>query len=65
MKFNLQPKLVEKLVWVPIISFCKIFIPNQTFDALLCQTIHSCLLKLPHFFTDNSNVWNTFSKIFE
>jgi len=36
MKLNLPPKLVEKLVCVPIISFCKIFIPSyHTFDALL------------------------------
>jgi hypothetical protein len=33
-KLNL-PKLVEKLVWVPVISFCKIFIPSYVFDALL------------------------------
>ncbi len=26
MKLNLPPKLVEKLVWVPVILFCKIFI---------------------------------------
>jgi hypothetical protein len=26
----------KKLVWVPIIVFCKIFIPSYTFDALLC-----------------------------
>ncbi len=31
------PKLVEKLVWVPAIYFCKIFMPNYSFDALLCQ----------------------------
>jgi hypothetical protein len=37
MKLSLPPKLVEKLVWVPVISFCKIFIPSYTFDdALLC-----------------------------
>jgi hypothetical protein len=35
-KLNLLPKLLEKLVWVPIISFCKIFIPSYSFDALLC-----------------------------
>jgi hypothetical protein len=29
--------LVEKLVWVPVISLCNIFIPNYTFDALLCR----------------------------
>jgi hypothetical protein len=28
---------VEKLVWVPVISICKIFIPSSAFDALLCQ----------------------------
>ncbi len=37
MKLSLPPKLVEKLVWVPVISFCKIFIPSYTFDALLRQ----------------------------
>jgi hypothetical protein len=36
LRFSLPPKLVEKLVWVPIISFCKIFSPSYTFDALLC-----------------------------
>jgi hypothetical protein len=35
MKLSLPPTLVEKLVWVPVISFCKIFIPSYTFDALL------------------------------
>jgi hypothetical protein len=29
-------KLVEKLVWVPVFSFCKMFIPSYAFDALLC-----------------------------
>jgi hypothetical protein len=28
MKFVPPSKLVEKLVWVPFISFCKIFIPS-------------------------------------
>jgi hypothetical protein len=37
MKLSLPPKLVEKLVWVPVISFCKIFIPSYAFDALLCR----------------------------
>jgi hypothetical protein len=27
MKLSLQPKSVEKLVWVPVILLCKIFIP--------------------------------------
>ncbi len=27
MKLSLPPKLVEKLVWVPVISFCKIRFP--------------------------------------
>ncbi len=31
------PKLVEKLVGVPVILFCKIFIPSYTFDAILCE----------------------------
>jgi hypothetical protein len=37
MKLSLPPKLVGKLVWVPVISFCKIFIPSYKFDALLCR----------------------------
>jgi hypothetical protein len=36
-KLSLPPKLVEKLVWVPVISYCKIFIPSYAFDALLCR----------------------------
>ncbi len=38
MKLSLPENLVEKLVWVPIISFCKIFnfIPSYVFDALSC-----------------------------
>jgi hypothetical protein len=36
MKLSWPPKLVGgKLVWVPVISFCKIFIPSYVFDALL------------------------------
>jgi hypothetical protein len=37
MKLSLPPKLVEKLVCVPVISFCKIFIPGYAFDALFCR----------------------------
>jgi len=37
MKLSLPPKLVAKLVWVPVISFRKIFIPSYAFDALLCR----------------------------
>jgi len=37
MNLSLVPKLVEQqLVWVLVISFCKIFIPSSVFDALLC-----------------------------
>jgi hypothetical protein len=28
---------IEKLVWVTVISFCKICIASYTFDALLCR----------------------------
>jgi hypothetical protein len=28
-------KLLGKLVWVPVILLCKIFIPSSRFDALL------------------------------
>jgi hypothetical protein len=34
MKRSLQPKLVEKLVWVPVISFCNISIPSSGFDLM-------------------------------
>jgi len=37
MKLSLPPKLVEKLVWIPVILFCKIFIHSSVFDALLCR----------------------------
>ncbi len=38
MKLSLPPKLNgKKLVWVPVISFCKLFTPNYAFDALLYQ----------------------------
>jgi len=33
MKLSLPPKLVGKMVWVPVISLCKIFIPSYGFDA--------------------------------
>jgi len=31
-QFTVPPKLVEKLVWVPVISLCTLFIPSYTFD---------------------------------
>jgi hypothetical protein len=37
MKLSLSSKLVEKLIWVPVILFCKIFIPSYAFDGLLCR----------------------------
>jgi hypothetical protein len=37
MKLSLPPKVAEKLVWVPVISFFKNFIPSYAFDALLCR----------------------------
>jgi hypothetical protein len=37
MKLSLPPKLVENLVWVPVISISKIFIPSYMIEALLCQ----------------------------
>jgi hypothetical protein len=37
MKLSLPPKLVEKLVWVPVVLVSKIFIPSYTFDGLLCR----------------------------
>jgi hypothetical protein len=37
MKLSLPPKFMGKLAWVPVISFCKTFLPSYTFDALLCR----------------------------
>jgi hypothetical protein len=37
MKLSLPPKLVGKVIQVPVISFCKNFIPSYTFDAQLCR----------------------------
>jgi hypothetical protein len=37
MKLSLPSKLLEKLVWLPVTLFGKIFIPSYAFDALLCQ----------------------------
>jgi hypothetical protein len=45
-----HPNLWEKLVWLPVISFCKIFIPSYAFDALLCR---NWPFSPPN--TDNSN----------
>jgi len=36
MKLNSPPKLVKKRIWVPVISFWKVFIPSYMFDGLLC-----------------------------
>jgi hypothetical protein len=33
MKLSLPIKLVEKLICIPAIWFCKIFIPSYAFDA--------------------------------
>jgi hypothetical protein len=47
MKLSLPPKLVEKLIWVLVISLCKIFILSHKFDALI---ISPYILKLPGCF---------------
>ncbi len=36
-KLSVPPKLLEKLVWVPVILFCQIFIPSSVFDSLSCR----------------------------
>ncbi len=45
MKLGLPPKLVEKLVWVQVISLCKIFIPNYMFGCVFlnCSGTQMCL----------------------
>jgi len=37
MKLSIPSKLVEKLVWVPVILLCKIFILSYMFQVLLCR----------------------------
>jgi len=43
----------KKLVWLPVISFCMIFIPSYAFDAM--PRLAVLALESPDF-TDNSNI---------
>jgi F0F1-type ATP synthase membrane subunit a len=52
MKLSLSAKLVEKLVWVQVISLCKIFILSYAFDALLCRNRQS-FVKIVYDFVPN------------
>jgi len=38
MKLSLSPKLVEKLIWVLVISFCKISFPIKHLMAYYAKT---------------------------
>jgi hypothetical protein len=38
MKFSLPPKLVEKLVWVPLILFCNISFPATHLMSYYAET---------------------------
>jgi hypothetical protein len=38
MKLSLTPKLVEKLVWVPVLSFCKISFPVKHLIPYYAET---------------------------
>jgi hypothetical protein len=38
---SLSPKLVEKLIWVPVISFCKISFPVTHLMPYYAETDHS------------------------
>jgi hypothetical protein len=57
MKLTLPPqKLVEKPVWVSVISLCKVFNLSYAFDALLCQNwLFSPPLNLVGFNPENPN----------
>jgi hypothetical protein len=44
MKLNSPPKLLEKLVWVPVISFCKISFPIKHLMPYYAATGRSCPL---------------------
>jgi hypothetical protein len=41
MKLSLPPKLVEKLVWVPFILFCKFSFPVKRLMAYYAETSRS------------------------
>jgi hypothetical protein len=41
MKLSSPPKLVEKLVWVPVISFCRISFPVKHMMPYYVETGHS------------------------
>ncbi len=51
----------KKQDWVPVISFCKIFIPSYAFDALLCRNWLFSVPKESRDFTDNSYTSLSFS----
>jgi hypothetical protein len=42
MKFSLPPKLAKKLVWVPVILFCKISFPVTHLMPYYAETGRSC-----------------------
>jgi hypothetical protein len=50
MKLKLPPKLVEKLVRVSIILFCKIFILSYAFDALFLYERSKAIHEKTHVF---------------
>jgi hypothetical protein len=52
--FTVPSELVEKLVWVPVILLCKIFILSYMFDVLLCRNWPS---SPPNRETLNSSIW--------
>jgi hypothetical protein len=41
MKLSLPPTLVEKLVWLPVVSFCKISFPVTHLMPSYAETGHS------------------------
>jgi hypothetical protein len=63
MKLSLPPKLVEKLVWVIVISFCKISFPVTLLIPYYAETDRSC--PLIAYFTDNFSIWGISFKKFK
>jgi hypothetical protein len=53
----------NKQDWVPVISFCKIFIPSYAFDALLCRNWLFSPPKESPDFTDNSYISLSLSQV--
>ncbi len=60
-KVSLPPKFVEKLVWVPVISFCKISFPVTHLMPILCPNWPFSPLKYADFMDNFIRVYKDFN----